>query len=235
MNKIEPNIFQLDNFEGPLEYLLHLIQKSELDIYDIPVSSLTRQFLDREEDPEIDAGAEFVGNASLLLWLKSKMLLPKHEQELIVGELEVDPRFEVIHQLLDYCRFKEAAKELSQMELRQNAHYLRGADPDFDPQKNMGIEHISLEELAQLFQQVLSKSVTYVGQIQEEEWKVSDKIRTVRFLLKEQGKIEFNQLFLEGRPRVEWIVTFLALLELMKMGELRALYDRMQQKITFSL
>lgn len=234
MNKTQTDIFHLDNFEGPLEFLLHLIQKAELDIHEIPVSRLTRQFLERPDDLEIDAGAEFVGNASLLLWLKSKMLLPKHEQEVSVDELQVDPRFEIIHQLMDYCRFKEAAKELSQIELRQNAYYLRGAEAG-DPQKNMGIEHVSLEELSLMFKQVLSKSVTHVGQIQEEEWKVSDKIRTVRFMIKEQNRIEFDQLFIEGRSRIEWIVTFLAVLELMKIGDIKAQYDRMQQKIIFTL
>lgn len=218
--KIDPaeSTYLLKNFEGPLDFLLHLIQRTEIDIFDISIKHITDQYLKKSElCKNLDRGAEFVGNAAFLLWMKSKTLLPKHEQETPSEFLEEDPRFEVIHQLVEYCRFKNAAKELTILEQKQSGFFLRGSEA-LDPKKTLGIEHLSLEDLATLFQQVLAKATVGKGSVKEEIWRVADKIKQLRQLLKDQQKIPFQLLFSAKLCREELIVTFLAVLELMKMG-----------------
>lgn len=222
MRNRETETFALENFEGPLDFLHHLIQKNEIDIYDIPLQKIMEQYLIRMNEPDsydVDSGAEFIGTAASLLWLKSKMLLPKHEQQASGEEEEIDPRFEIIHQLIDYCRFKQAAKELAEREQQQSSHFFRGSTGPFEAKKNLGIEHLTLQDLAVLFNDVLSRSSSQTGLIYEEAWKVSDKISAIRLLLKEIGHIPFGLLFSRERSRDELIVTFLGILELMKLGE----------------
>lgn len=226
MKTTDDHIFALENFEGSLDFLLHLIQKSEIDIYEIPLHKITEQYLHRIRElisPAVDSGAEFIGTTASLLLLKSKMLLPKQEQEEIIEE-EIDPRFEIIHQLIEYCRFKEAAKEFSEREHKQNAFFSRGIE-NFEIKKNLGIEHLSMQDLASLFQHVMSKAISHQGLIHEEIWLVSDKIQLLRNSLKETRKIRFDAFFSPERCREELIVTFLAILELMKLGELRVIND----------
>lgn len=223
----DPETFTLHNFEGPINFLLHLIQKNEIDIYDVDLQEIMGQFLSKlteSDHPDVESGAEFIGTASLLIWLKSRMLLPRHEQPLNLEE-ENDPRFEIIHQLMEYCRFKDAAKDLSEREQKQNAYFGRGLDDGYQAKRHLGIEHLTLEDLAGLFQQILAKSQSHTGLIHEEEWLVSDKIRHIRQLLKQSQQIGFEELFSFERSREELIVTFLAVLELMKLGELRIIKE----------
>ncbi|MCE5318033.1 MAG: segregation/condensation protein A [Parachlamydia sp.] len=229
MKTAELEHFVLDNFEGPIDYLLHLIQQEEIPIHEVILSNLTTQFLAKfDEQPlEIDSGAEFIGTTAFLIWLKSKTLLPKHEQAVTGEEEEGDPRFAIIHQLLDYCRFKDAAKSLEQREVHQNAYYARGLE-SAEVKKNLGIEHLTLQDLASMFQQILSKAEVK-GSIEEEEWKVSDKIDAISRLLENCLQIPFEQLFTESLCRLELIVTFLALLEMMKRGSVRVV--RFENKV----
>lgn len=210
---------KLDNFEGPLEFLHHLVQKGEIDIYDIRLRKITDQFISEMKDPKLNLGAEFIGILASLLWLKSKMLLPKHEQVVQENDDELDPHFQVIHQLIDYCKFKEAAKALSLREEEQNAYFSRGTSGAFDVKLPLGIEHLSLEDLASLFQDVMVKAEAFNGEVYEESFRVSDKIAFLRNTLKLSGKVLFAQLFSFEKVKEELIVTFLAILELMKLGE----------------
>ena len=215
--------FALDNFEGTLDFLLCLIQKEEIDIYDVPIQDLIQQFLLKFiewEEEGLERGADFIGNASYLVWLKSKTLLPVHEQEsLDLDEAIEDPHFEIIHHLIDYCRFKQAAKELTSRQDKQQSCYFRGIDaPEW--KKPLGIDHVSLEELSQLFKEMIERAAQTRPQIEEENWRVGDKIRMLRNLLKESQIIPFTILLLPGKSRPEIIVIFLAILELMKTGEL---------------
>jgi segregation and condensation protein A len=233
MKSIEDHIFALDNFEGPLDFLLHLIQKSEIDIYEVPLHKITEQYLAKLQElisPAVDGGAEFIGTTASLLLLKSKMLLPKHEQPGLVEEEEIDPRFEIIHQLIEYCRFKDAAKELSELEQKQSAFFSRGIE-NSESKKPLGIEHLSMQDLATMFQHVLAKAASHRGIIQEEVWKVSDKISFIQRLLKDLNKIRFDVLFSPVQSRDELIVTFLAVLELMKMGELKVVKETLENVI----
>ncbi len=232
MNPLETCIFRLHNFEGPLDFLVHLVQKNEIDIYEVFLREVCMQYKQKAaEHSDLDEGAEFVGNTSFLLWLKSKTLLPKHEQTEDSEPSDPDPQFEIIHQLLDYCRFKQAAKELSQLESKQSLFYARGSDAIPDVKKPLGIEHLSLEDLASLFQKIVAKAAVEPKCIEEENWRVQDKITLIRHLLKDQQKIAFEVLFTAEMSRGELIVTFLAMLELIKMGVLKAIRDQMQKKV----
>ncbi|MBS4164475.1 Segregation and condensation protein A [Candidatus Protochlamydia amoebophila] len=216
------NRFSLENFEGPLEFLLSLIQKEEINIYDVSIQELTQQFLEKLKEWEthyLEKGAEFVGSASYLVWLKSKMLLPIEEPSLEAETVQEDPHFEIIHHLLDYCRFKQAAKELSARQDKQLACYFRGASENAW-KKPLGLKDISLEELSILFKEITKRAERVKGKILEENWRVSDKIRFIKLQLQKQSSFRFDYLFLSDMPRLELIVIFLAILELMKIGSI---------------
>lgn len=237
-NLYSEDVFALENFEGPLDFLLHLIQKHEIDLTEISLQKITDQYIKKLQEmmnPNVDAGAEFIASASFLLWLKSRMLLPKHENPLSSEEEEYDPRFDIIHQLMDYCRFKDAAKELTQLEMSQSSLYSRAPDPNFEITKTLGIEHLTIDDLASLFKQVLAKASVETRIIQEEEWKVADKIKAIRQRLKAAGQLEISLLFSEGRSKLELIVIFLAVLELMKIGDGQLIKNLETQKILLIL
>jgi segregation and condensation protein A len=221
--------FALENFEGPLDFLLHLVQKSEINIYDVSIHDLTEQFLSRLKEwahPSIDTGAEFIGVAASLMWLKSKRLLPKHEQEEDLAE-EEDVYFDIIHRLVDYCRFKEIAKTLKTREEQQWGYYPRGAiAPTGDIiQPSLGIEHLKLEDLEKLLQKALDKAAKTTRVVKEEQWRVADKIKLIREMLKDTPRVFLDRLFTPDHSRVELIVTFLAMLELMKEGLVMVMWN----------
>jgi segregation and condensation protein A len=214
--------FSLENFEGPLEFLLSLIQKDEINIYDVSIQDLTQQFLEKLnewESHQLEKGAEFVGNASYLVWLKSKMLLPTEEiledEELI----QEDPHFEIIHHLLDYCRFKQAAKELSIRQDLQQACYFRGT-VEKEWKKPLGLKDVSLEELSIIFKEMVQRTESSKGTIAEENWRVGDKIRFIKLELQKHHSFPLINLLSSHLPRLELIVIFLAILELIKIGVL---------------
>lgn len=222
-----PETFALENFEGPLEFLLHLIQKDEIDIYEVPIQKILEQYLHRQKEKgyyNIDTGAEFIGMSSILLQIKSRRLLPKDEMPLEIEE-ELDPRFDIIHQLLEYCKFKDAAKTLSIREDSQSGFFGRGLDGPYSVKKPLGVEHLTLDDLASLFKEILQKQVGKKGFIKEETWLVSDKIRFIRNELKKVNEIKFEFLFNPELSRDELIVTFLAVLELMKLGDIVVIKD----------
>jgi segregation and condensation protein A len=213
--------FALTNFEGPLDFLICLIQKEEIEIYDIPIQEIIKQFILKFSNwgEGLEKGAEFIGTAAYLVWLKSKTLLPQNEQAVEQEEKIEDPHFEIIHHLIDYCRFKQAAKELASRQEKQQACYFRGIDaPEW--RKPLGIDHVSLEELSLLFKEMINKAAQIKPLIQEENWRVCDKIRSIRRLLQERTTFLLAELFSIQQSRPEIIVIFLAILELMKIGEL---------------
>jgi segregation and condensation protein A len=213
--------FTLAYFEGALDFLLHLIQKDEINIHDIPIQELMRQFnqkLIEEQNDRLDKGAEFIGVIAYLVWLKSQSLLPREIPPETEAAIE-DPQFEVIRHLIDYCRFKQVTKELLLRQEKEGACYFRGAET-FDKQKPMGIHHLSLDELAGLFKNIMANRPQTMIHIQEEEWQVGDKIRWIRESLDKQERIPLIFFLSSEKSRLELIVTFLAILELMKIGEL---------------
>lgn len=218
----------LENFEGPIDLLFQLIQQSEIDIYEVKLRSVTEQFLQymAAHPLAIDRGAEFISTAAALVWLKSKTLLPAKEQEAFVSEEEDDdPHFDVFRHLVDYCRFKEAAKQLSTLEKQQQGYHSRGMTVEQVSKRPLGIEHLSLEDFAGLFKVLAAKSTPKKGVVEAETWKLADKIDDLRLFLAEVKKIDFYELFSCDKVRLELIVTFLAVLELMKLGEVAVIRE----------
>jgi len=214
------NSFALENFEGPLDFLLCLIQKEEIDIYEVSLQDLVSQCLQKLtewKERRLELGAEFIGTMAYFVLLKSRMLLPQSEISLGDEELEEDPRFEIIHHLLDYCKFKQTAKELTKRQEEQLSHYYRG-QPLLVRQKPLGIDHLSIEELTLVFKDLMRKADRPKSSIYEENWKVSDKIKFIRLHLQKNSFFPLEDLFNHEKTRLEAIVTFLALLELMKLG-----------------
>ena len=225
MKKSNSDIYILEHFEGKLNFLYQLVQKCEIDITDIPLKQLIVQFLGKfpEAHPDfIEEGSEFIGTTSSLIWWKSKRLLPANEQIENENEVESELDWDIIPQIIDYCRFKQMAKELSQLEHQQSFHYFRGTDPAPMAKKNLGVDHLSLDDLAAVFKQIVAKADRQIGHVADESWKVSDKIAAIRLCLQQKDPMKFEDLFSTSMSRAEMVVIFLALLELMKMGELSA-------------
>ncbi len=209
-------------FEGPIELLWALVQKNEVNVCNLDLKDLVEQLagaLGGSED-HLDLGAESIAHASNLLWIKSRMLLPKTEAEEMIAEDPSNLQMAMLQKLVEYCRFKDAASHLSLREEKAKESFLR---PSFqlEVKKPLGIEHVSLSELAIVFQSVLDKAKGTLGTIEEEEWRVSDKMQAVRKTLKQEGSIDFEALFSEECTKLELIVIFLAVLELMKLNEIR--------------
>lgn len=213
--------YSLDQFQGSLDLLWQLVQNDELDILDLNIKELVDQFLTFEaSDEPLDQGSDFIHWGSYLLFQKSKALLPAYEQKDEEME-EPDPRFDVIHKLVEYCRFKQAARGLIELESQQPGYFFRGnVSGDTARPKPLGVEHLSLQDLASLFQQIASKIATTTRVIHEEEWKVSDKITLISRRIKAEHEIPFFELFSPQLCREELIVIFLAVLELMKNGKI---------------
>lgn len=219
MSMIPSHSISLENFEGPLDLLLYLIQKNEIDIYDIRIQIITQQFLDAIDSfvqSRVDVGAEFLGITSTLLLIKSQKLLPKTSDSIEL--IEEDPRFTLLQQLLEYCRFKEIAKDLNSREEKQNLFYPRGlvldAEPSEQPHSTLAV---SLSELSILLQEIIKRQGDRISTvIKDEEWSVADKIVWIRQEIALSKTISFDKLFLPQKTKDEWIVIFLAILELMK-------------------
>ena len=218
--------YRLSHFEGPLSLLVHLIQKEELGAETFAVLEVVKQYKDRLEllnKQDIYEGGEFISATSTLLWLKSKSLLPIDgtQGEVLLEENDEAP-YASISELIDYCKFKQAAKGLHVLEETSQGLYVRGKDLARDEvEKPLGIEHVTLNEFAALFNTVLQKSSQSLKTIKEEVFRVHDKIKMLRSLLGEMGRVEFFTLFTEQASREELVVTFLAVLELMKVGDLK--------------
>ncbi len=218
-------MFSIGDFKGPLDLLWQLVSREELDILNLPLKLIPQQFrhaLNKSETEDaIQKGADFISLAATLIWFKSLKLLPKPQQELSEEQLINDDPATILHYLIDYYQLKQAAQKLTTIEQQQSGIYPRGieiAEPL--PETTNGIEHLSLEDLARLFQQILSKAKPSLHLPQEEEWKVSDKIHALLTLLEKEPSQEFHAIFHAGLCREELIVIFLALLELIKTGKL---------------
>jgi len=197
-----------------MELLFYLIQKEELDISAITLKKLTEQFMQAiESAPDVDSSSETLTLAASLLLMKSQKLLP-HEE--IIGEIEEDPRIELIQSLIEYCQFKDAAKHLSLREEEQKAHFPR-ATSVFKKELGPGLEEMEFETLKTLFTEMLKRSSNIPKKlIHEEEWLVSHKIAWLKDFLHNEKQIALNTLFTKVQSRMELIVLFLALLEMMK-------------------
>jgi segregation and condensation protein A len=223
--------YKLEAFEGPLDLLLHLIDKNELDIYNIPIKEITDQYLGYVQamhELELEITSEFLVMAATLLSIKSKMLLPKPpviEFDEYFDDMEdgLDPRAELVAKLIEYRKYKSIADMLRDKEVERSLVYTREPEDltSFLPhiQENP-VEGLDVADLLFAFQRTLRKLANrnVVTRIRRDEISVKDRIREVIDLLKVKGgKLLFSKLFDYEMTREEIVVTFLAILELMKM------------------
>jgi len=217
---------KLDVFEGPLDLLLYLIQKEEVDIYDIPIAKITDQYLEYMELMQLldlNIAGEFLVMAATLMHIKSKLLLPPDETE-GAEDQEADPRAELVKRLLEYKKFKEAASELSERESTQKHFFARvgsGINMDELPPAEDKFFEASLFDLITAFTKVLKdvpKDAFY--QVVKDEFTVSEKIHDILHLMTERKSMLFTELFRTARNKFEIITMFLAVLELIKMKEI---------------
>jgi segregation and condensation protein A len=215
---------KLDTFEGPLDLLLHLIRKNELDIYDIPIALITKQYLEYLsflKELNLEVAGDFLVMASTLLQIKSRMLLPNPEPEEGEGEQEEDPRAELVRRLLDYQRYKEAGQHLGERELLGREVFARRiTDPDLLPvAPEEGPLELDLFELAEAFRSLLARVPT--ARVHEvigfESVSIADAINEILSLLQEREMLAFDELFSLDDSRERLIVNFLALLELCRL------------------
>ena len=220
---------KLEIFEGPLDLLLHLIKKEEVNIYDIPIAHVTEQYLAYLEVMnllDLSIAGEFLVVAATLMQIKSKMLLPpdeKAEEELE----EEDPRAELVKRLLEYKKFKEAAGELHAREsLQKDVFPRRVPEPEFEDETGKTFE-ASLFDLIGAFNKVMKeipKDLFY--QVIKDEITVEEKMHDIFHTLVKQPAIKLSDLFKSAKNKIEIITTFLALLELVRLREIIAVQDR---------
>jgi segregation and condensation protein A len=223
---------KLDKFEGPFDLLLHLIKKDEIDIYDIPVAKITEEYLKYiklMQNMNLEVAGEFLVVAGTLLYIKSRLLLPSMndaEDEGSLKDEEDDPRRELVRQLLEYKRFKEAARLLETQELKQKDIFYRvNETQQKDTEQNL---EVSLFELIDAFKKVLgSTKKSQTKEIIQEEVSVEEKIEEIVLKLKDKGYLDFNELFTPVSTKMVLIATFLALLELMKQKQVRVMQTKL--------
>jgi segregation and condensation protein A len=219
-------VVRLDSFEGPLDLLLYLIQREEMDIYDIPIARITEQFLrqiEMMEKLDLQPAGEFLVMAATLMRIKARMLLPSQRPG---EEKEEDPRQELVQRLLEYKKFKEAARKLEERETDRSKYYTRPLDATFvEEMKSHGDEvtfEVSMAELMKALSAVLGRfDEVITHEVQLEPVALEDKIEMLRGRLRERGRLAWSELFDGVRSRIEVIVTFIAILELAKGGALR--------------
>jgi segregation and condensation protein A len=215
---------KLEIFEGPLDLLLYLIKKEELDIYDIPIAKITDQYLEYLEMMkllDLDIAGEFIVMAATLMQIKSKMLLPPEEVSQEAEAEEEDPRAELVKRLLEYKKFKEAADELAKKEARANALYTRkNEEKIFLEAEDSPFFEASIFDLLTAFSKILKEvpKETFYKLIKD-EFTVTEKIHDIFHMLVNKPKIYFSELFIRARSKLEIVVTFLAILELIRLKE----------------
>lgn len=227
---------KLEVFEGPLDLLLYLIKQDEVDIYEISIERITRQYLEYLQafkELNIELAGEFIVMAANLIYLKSRSLLPVDQQPLAEDAEEDDPRWDLIRQLIEYKKFKEAAAQLHQRELEQERIFAREGGLSLPLQEPLSLGEVGIFQLINAFQ-VLIKRVEARQEVQEifsERFSVSEKIDTILQRVAAGAPIRFSDLFGAVASRVEVVVTFLALLELIRLKQVRAIQKNLFEEI----
>lgn len=222
---------ELEVFEGPLDLLLYLIKKEEVDIYDIPIERITTQYmeyLNLMKMLDLTIAGEFIVMAATLMMIKSRMLLPVEERQEMEEE-EEDPRWDLVRQLVEYKKFKDAASHLQEREIYQENVFVLGKEnvilePD-DP--GLVLKDVSLFDLITAFNNVLKNAkAETIGEIVQDQYSVADKIDSILNAVCEKSRVVFTQLFGENASRNEIVCTFLALLELIRLRHVNIVQDR---------
>ena len=207
---------RLDVFEGPLDLLLYLIRKHELDIYDIPIAYITSEYLryvEAIQELDLEMAGDFLVMAATLMWIKAQMLLPFREEE----GVEEDPRQELVRRLLEYQEYKEIAGKLREQEDVQRQVFYRNVRPEIErDEEESGIGDIGVFELTRAFLEVMG-SLPRLGthEVAEAEVSMEERIEFVLDCLQREGRLSFFDL-LQDAEKIVMVVTFIAILELIK-------------------
>ena len=226
--------FQLEIFEGPLDLLLHLIKKNEVNITDIPIATITEQYLatlELMQTLNLDMAGEFLVMAATLIHIKSRTLLPESDIETDEEEEGGDPREELMKRLLEYQRFKEAAGELGQRDVLTRDVFVRATAPTEKPAP-AAFRELSVFELLTALRRVLERlPKDEFHEVTLEKITVREKMTLVLECLRVDGQVLFESLFSDAGTRMAVIVTFLAMLELVKIRAIRIFQDRLDGPI----
>ncbi len=240
---------KLEVFEGPLDLLLHLLDKNKVSIYDIPIVEITNQYMEyihEMQRQDLNIMSEFLVMAATLLDIKSKWLLPKEEDG---DEEEADPRAELVEQLLQYKMYKYMSLELKDRQLDAGRQLYKG--PTIPAEVSQYEEPVNLEELTRgydlaklhtIFQSVMKKQIDKVdpirskfGKIEKEEVSLDEKMVYLEAYTKEHKTFSFRSLLEKQNSKVELVVTFLAILEFMKTGRIRIEQEHLFDEIYISV
>lgn len=230
---------KIENFEGPFDLLLHLIKKSEMDIYDIKIYDITNQYfqyINQMKEMDLEITSEFIVIAANLLEIKSKMLLPKEKEDETAADSEVDPRKELVAKLVEYRKFKAVAQFLRNKEENFGRVYTKKPEIIEDKSKESNslelINTISILELYNIFNNLMNKYYSKINhnvisrEIPVDMFKIEDKMVYLQERLISQRKMIFSNILLECKSKIEKVVTFLALLELIKQKNVKVLQEK---------
>lgn len=218
---------RLEVFEGPLDLLLYLIKRDEIDIYDIPIERITKQYLEFMslfKMLDLDVAGEFIEMAAKLIYIKSRSLLPVSAQPPEEEAEEADPRWDLVRQLLEYKKFKEAAAHLSVREASREGVFPRVVESPEPSAVERPLGDVSVFDLINAFNKILKRledKPENLAEIFEENFTVADKIDLILKLMSGGTSLRFTELFSTAASRGEIVVTFLALLELIRLKQLR--------------
>jgi segregation and condensation protein A len=219
----------LEIFEGPLDLLLHLIKKNEVSITDIPIATITEQYLatlELMQNLSLDVAGEFLVMAATLIHIKSRMLLPAGDEEADEDE-GVDPHEELVRRLLEYQRYKEAAAELEQRDLLTRDVFVRSATPTEEAGPR-GFREVSVFDLLGALKRIIDRlPKDTVHEVALDKITVREKMTLLLETLRVRGSVFFESLFSEVKSRVEVVATFLAMLELVKVRAIRIFQEEM--------
>ena len=217
---------RLEVFEGPLDLLLYLIKKDELEIHDIPIETITTQYvqyLELMQMLDLNVAGEFLVMAATLMMIKSRMLLPVEERPELEAE-EEDPRWDLVRQLVEYKKFKDAALHLEALEARREDIFGRdGAEAVLGKEPDVALHDVGLFDLISAFSEALKKVKSEeLREIFAERFTVAEKIEVLGDRLRREGNFSISRMFEGMRSRHEIACTFLALLELIRLNQARA-------------
>ncbi|SKA82261.1 condensin subunit ScpA [Caloramator quimbayensis] len=224
---------KLEMFEGPLDLLLHLIKKSEVDIYDIPIAEITEQYisyLKAMEELDLEIASEFLVMASTLLEIKSKMLLPKVNISDNEESADIDPRKELVEKLVEYKKYKEFAERLKEFEKCGAIFFKSPEIIDDIENKDVYFKNITVENLMTAYKRVIktyenrfNKRSEIPKDIDYDEFRIEDKMDYIKNMVYKYKRVSFEKFFENAKSKLEIVVTFLAMLELIKLRFITAI------------
>ncbi len=227
---------RIDVFEGPMDLLLHLIDRAEIDIYDIPISLITEQFIEyieKMEELNLEITSDFLVMAATLLEIKSKMLLPQREKsDDSQLEAEEDPRAELVRRLVEYKKFKSVAEKLREMESIQSKVFYKPKEDIIDNfNDNLEIGDVNIDDLLKALNNIIKRrknkdKILDVREIQREEYTLEKCVSDIKERLKREDTIYFSCLLKEDSTRNEIITYFLSVLELINLKYINVIQEK---------